>query len=215
MIKLENHDNDQSNVNHENAYTPKKNNRLLITGVAVAVLIPVITLGSCAIRDTVMKHNEVVQTAQEELMPEPQPVETSGDTADTAPTDQVPGIIPQGEDWDGQQNQQTSIDAYIMIPEYEHLYVSHDNPFVWFNNPEQNEGIAYFRYVVKEDDDVLYGDKEEERIWIEAGKAAKVNMADRLGSGDHELTLCISTCDPQTGEPLNGAEIKAAITIEK
>ena len=123
-------------------------------------------------------------------------------------------IVPQGEDWNGQQNPKEFDGALIEIPIYEHLYVSESNPYIWLNNPASNEDIAYFRYSVKEDGKVIFGEAENEQVWIEAGKAVQVDMAERISFGDHDITICIEACDPDTNEALNGAEVKAKITMQ-
>ena len=129
-------------------------------------------------------------------------------------TDKTDRIVPQGEDWDGQQNPKEFDGALIEIPIYEHLYVSESNPYIWLNNPASNEDIAYFRYSVKEGGKVIFGEAENEQVWIEAGKAVQVDMAGRISFGDHDITICIEACDPDTNEALNGAEVKAKITMQ-
>ena len=131
-----------------------------------------------------------------------------------ASADKTDRIVPQGEDWNGQQNPKEFDGALIEIPIYEHLYVSESNPYIWLNNPASNEDIAYFRYSVKEDGKMIFGEAENEQVWIEAGKAVQVDMAGRISFGDHDITICIEACDPYTNEALNGAEVKAKITMQ-
>lgn len=213
MIRMENQ--------NEKPETPKGTNnrnytkRTVIIAVALAVLLPLITLSTCAIKDTAIKKAEKAYIEEQEMdVYEPTPaLAPAPSEKENKQPPETPEIIPQGEDWDGEQNKQTSIDAYIMVPEYEPLFVTQDTPFVWFNNPAQNEGIAYFQYKIMDGDDVIYPMEGEEPVWIEAGKAVKINMKNRLTEGEHDITLCISTCDPTTQEPLNGANLKAHITV--
>lgn len=164
--------------------------------VAIVIALLVIVLGSCA----VWGHSKKTNPGNIEL------------TDDSMLLDG--GIIPQGEDWDGEQNKKETNISLIEIPVYESLYVSEENPYIWLNNPETNEGIAYFQYSVKEDDDILFGEEQEEQVWVEAGKAVRAEMASRISYGEHEITICIKACDPKTHEALNGAEVKTKITLQ-
>lgn len=164
--------------------------------VAIVIALLVIALGSCA----VWGHSKKTNPGNIEL------------TDDSMPLDE--GIILQGEDWDGEQNKKETNISLIEIPVYESLYVSEENPYIWLNNPETNEGIAYFQYSVKEGDDILFGEEQEEQVWVEAGKAVRAEMASRISYGEHEITICIKACDPKTHEPLNGAEVKTKITLQ-
>lgn len=164
--------------------------------VAIVIALLVIALGSCAI----WGHSRKPTQGNIKLTDESVPLD--GD------------IVPQGEDWDGEQNKKETNISLIEIPVYESLYVSEENPYIWLNNPETNEGIAYFQYSVKEGDDILFGEEQEEQVWVEAGKAVRAEMASRISYGEHEITICIKACDPKTHEPLNGAEVKTKITLQ-
>lgn len=117
-------------------------------------------------------------------------------------------VSNEEEDWTGQQNRpQQAEQEYMEIPYYGTLYVSEEEPYVWFNNPATNN--VYFSYQVLLDGEELFHNEE----YISPGKALKAKLYGYLDKGDYTITVNISAID-QNGAACNGATQEAKLVVQ-
>jgi len=111
-------------------------------------------------------------------------------------------------DYSGEQNKPKQAEQeYIEVPYYGTLYVSEDEPYVWFNNPDINN--VYFSYEVLVGEEELFHNED----YISPGKAIKADVYSVLDKGEHEITIHISSID-QNGNKCNGATQNAVIVVQ-
>lgn len=116
-------------------------------------------------------------------------------------------ISDEEEDYNGQNKPKQEEQDFVKIPYYGNLWVSEEEPYVWFNNPEENN--VYFSYEVLIDGEEVFHNEE----YISPGKALKANLYDVLEKGQHPATVNISVID-ENGAGCNGATQEAMIIVQ-
>lgn len=117
-------------------------------------------------------------------------------------------ISSEEENWNGEQNKPAAMQQeYMEVPYYGTLWISEEDPYVWFNNPETNN--VYFSYEVLLDGEELFHNDE----YISPGKALKANLYQVLEKGEYDIVINISAID-ENGSPCNGATQDAKIIVQ-
>lgn len=133
-----------------------------------------------------------------------------GNRSEEPGEDKPPIVIADGKDYDGDisngEIEKEDDVRYIEIPGYSGIYVSPES-YVDLVNPESNH--VYFKYTIKEDENVLY-----ESDYIEPGKKLEWKASDYIkGAGDHNLIFEVTTISVDTQEPCNGATFNVVATV--
>lgn len=134
--------------------------------------------------------------------------------APKAPTYEQGNINQNGQEWDGTTQQQgdssqKSETEMIAIPGYYKVTLTSEVTGIRLLNPNNN---VYLRYVITNKDtgeqlfDSDYIDLNSEVVW---------EAWDQLDAGTYTVTMNISSADPNTWEPCNGATQDTTLVIQK
>lgn len=134
--------------------------------------------------------------------------------APKAPTYEQGNINQNGQEWDGTTQQQgdssqKSDTEMIAIPGYYKVTLTSDVTGIRLLNPNNN---VYLRYVITNKDtgeqlfDSDYIDLNSEVVW---------EAWEQLDAGQYTVTMDISSADPNTWEPCNGATQDTTLVIQK
>lgn len=133
--------------------------------------------------------------------------------APKAPTYEQGNINQNGQEWDGTTQQQGDssqmMSETIMIPSYYKITLTSDMTGIRLLNPNNN---VYLRYIISDKDtgeqlfDSDYIDLNSEVVW---------EAWDQLDAGTYTVTMDISSADPTTWEPCNGATQDTTLVIVK
>lgn len=129
-------------------------------------------------------------------------------SSDSGPV--IPGfhISSEEEQWDGEQNKPKQAEEdFMQIPYYGSLWVTEEEPYVWFNNPETNN--VFFSYQVLCDGEEIFHNDD----YISPGKALRADLYNVLDKGEYTLTVNISAVD-ENGEACNGATQEAKLYVK-
>ena len=130
-------------------------------------------------------------------------------SSDSGPV--LPGfnISSEEEQWNGEQNKPKQAEqGFMQIPYYGNLWVTEEEPYVWFNNPETNNDVYFSYQVLYDGEEVFHNDD-----YISPGKALKANLYDVFEEGEYTLTVNISAVDGN-GEACNGATQEAKLIVK-
>lgn len=133
--------------------------------------------------------------------------------APKAPTYEQGNINQNSQEWDGTTQQQGDssqmMSETIMIPSYYKVTLTSDMTGIRLLNPNNN---VYLRYIISDKDtgeqlfDSDYIDLNSEVVW---------EAWEQLDVGTYTVTMNISSADPNTWEPCNGATQDTTLVIVK
>lgn len=103
----------------------------------------------------------------------------------------------------------------IVVPSYEDITVTSDQPLMGFDNPMENEDAAVLRYTV----DANYDSKDvipliQEEMWILPGKTLPIDIHSQLKPGVYDVRISILAKDPEQDYEIGTDVQYITVTVE-